>query len=38
MQSFSLEFNTLDLFDLRHVHSVTPGGAHARNSRLPVSG
>src|SRR5262249_16875330 len=31
-------FNTLDLFDVRHVHSVTLVAPWAMNSRLAVSG
>lgn len=37
-QSFSPEFNTLDLFDVRHIHSVTLVAPYALNPRLAVSG
>jgi SM-20-related protein len=37
-ESFSPGFNTLDLFDVRHVHSVTLVAPWAMNPRLAVSG
>lgn len=36
--SYSPGFNTLDLFDVRHVHSVTLVAPYARNPRHAVSG
>jgi Rps23 Pro-64 3,4-dihydroxylase Tpa1-like proline 4-hydroxylase len=37
-RSFSPGFNTLDLFNVRHVHSVTLVAPYALNPRLAVSG
>ncbi|HEY7799563.1 MAG TPA: 2OG-Fe(II) oxygenase family protein [Hyphomonadaceae bacterium] len=37
-QSYSPGFNTLDLFDVSHVHSVTLVAPYALNPRLAVSG
>jgi SM-20-related protein len=37
-RSFSPGFNTLDLFDVKHVHSVTLVAPYALNPRLAVSG
>lgn len=37
-RSFSPGYNTLDLFDVRHVHSVTLVAPYALNPRLAVSG
>lgn len=37
-QALSPEFNTLDLFDVRHVHSVTLVAPYALNPRHAVSG
>jgi len=37
-QSYSPRFNTLDLFDVRHVHSVTLVAPYALNPRHAVSG
>lgn len=37
-RSFSPGFNTLDLFDVRHVHSVTLIAPYAGNPRQAVSG
>jgi Rps23 Pro-64 3,4-dihydroxylase Tpa1-like proline 4-hydroxylase len=37
-QAVSPEFNTLDLFDVHHIHSVTLVAPYALNPRLAVSG
>ena len=37
-QSYSPGFNTLDLFDVRHVHSVTLVAPYALNPRHAISG